>query len=138
MKNVIYEARKDAHLTQAETAKYLGISKRSLEEWEAGNRNPKSGYDVIAKKIRILGILTREGREALLTGELSWKEATSQYRISEAKKLSKYGRYLDTFNSCLTRIPTCVVEKLDGSELAVLIDAIKNVYDEGCSRQNEI
>ena len=137
MKNAIYEARKTAQLTQAEAAKYLGVSKRTIEEWEAENRNPKGGADAIAKKIRILGSLTEEGREAIAVGEYTWEEAAREERITQAKRLSKWGRYGGTFNACLTQIPECVAEKLDGEELAALIDSIKEVYDAGCAHGAE-
>lgn len=46
-------ARKLAKLTQKETAQLLRVSKRSIESWEAGTRQPQEG-----EQERILTILT--------------------------------------------------------------------------------
>lgn len=42
-------ARKKAHLTQEEFAHILGISKRTLEAWEQGNRHPSGAAKSLIK-----------------------------------------------------------------------------------------
>ena len=125
----IKEAREWANLTQAEVAKVFGVSKRAVEEWEGGRRNPKDKN--IAEKIAAYGNLTSDGRAALLDGELSWEEAFDEWKIARVKHLSKWGGYPDTFRANWERIPAAIVETASAEALAVLVDSIKECYDDG-------
>ncbi len=127
----IKEERISAGLTQAEAAKLLKVSKRAIEEWEAGTRNPKKSEAEIVELYRIAGIFTGEGREALLSGELPFDEARDIYKIETAKKLSQWGRYPSTFEAIWDAIPESAFEALTGEQLAELVDAMKGVYDKG-------
>ena len=127
----IKEERISAGLTQAEAAKLLKVSKRAIEEWEAGTRNPKKSEAEIVELYRIAGIFTGEGREALLSGEVSLDDARNMYKIQTAKRLSKWGRYPSTFDAIWDAVPESAFEALTGEQLAELVDALKTVYDKG-------
>ncbi len=127
----IKEARLQSKLTQAEAAKLLGVSKRTIEEWEAGNRKPKMPESVIIERYSIAGIFTAEGRQALIDGDLSWEEASASYKIQTAKEQSKWGAYGDTFSAILARVPESVFEALNGEQLAELIDSLQDAYNDG-------
>lgn len=127
----IKDAREQEHLTQAETAKILGVSKRTIEEWERGTRNPKGGHEPLIEKIKIAGYLTPEGRAALIDGDVSWEEATSFYKVAVAKRKCSIGAFGDTFSAILDSVPESVFNALTGEQLAEVIDALKGAYDKG-------
>lgn len=127
----IREAREQEKMTQVETAKILGVSKRTIEEWERGTRNPKGGHDPLIEKIRIAGHLTSEGRAALIDGDLTWEEAAASYKVDVAKSRSSIGRFVSTFSAVLDEVPESVFNALTGEQLAEVIDALKATYDKG-------
>lgn len=127
----IKEAREQEKMTQAETAKILGVSKRTIEEWERGTRNPKGGHAPLIEKIKIAGYLTPEGRAALIDGDVSWEEATSFYKVAVAKRKCSIGAFGDTFSAILDSVPESVFNALTGEQLAEVIDALKGAYDKG-------
>lgn len=133
----IKEAREQERLTQAETAKILGVSKRTIEEWERGTRNPKGGHDPLIEKIRIAGHLTSEGRSALIDGDLSWEEAAASYKVDVARNRSGIGRFDSTFSAVLDEVPESVFNALTGEQLGELIDALKGAYDKGVNHGKE-
>lgn len=121
----IRAARKEARMSVRETAALLGIPTRTLEEWEACRRNPKTDRKVIADRIRAFGELTREGRMAYLDGVITLEEVMEEHKLNTAKKVSKWGDNGDTFRSIIERIPEDVYEALDGEQLGHLVDAMK-------------
>lgn len=125
------EARIEAGITQQELAKLLRVSKRTIEEWEAGNRNPKGGYGKIIHRIKIAGHLTAEGREALAEGEMTWNEADASYKFQTVKQLSRWGVFGDTFAALWGMIPEEVEETCSVEALTELINNIKATYDDG-------
>ena len=127
----IKEARQAAGLTQAQAAKILKVSKRTIEEWEAGNRRPKGSEDALAEKISIAGMLTEEGRKALIDGELTFEELADEYKIQTARRLSRWGKFPETFSAIWARIPESAVTKLTGEELAELVEALQTAYNDG-------
>ena len=127
----IREAREQEKMTQAETAKILGVSKRTIEEWERGTRNPKCGHDPLVEKIRIAGHLTSEGKAALIDGDLTWEEAAASYKVDVARSKSKIGAFGGTFSAVLDEVPESVFNALTGEQLAEVIDALKGAYDKG-------
>ena len=127
----VKEAREQEKMTQAETAKILGVSKRTIEEWERGTRNPKGGHAPLIEKIKIAGYLTPEGRAALIDGDVSWEEATSFYKVAVAKRKCSIGAFGDTFSAILDSVPESVFNALTGEQLAEVIDALKGAYDKG-------
>lgn len=124
------ELRKRSGVSQVEAAKILGVSTVTLQSWENGVRNPKNREEIEAK-LSALTILTREGINAILSGDVPIETALREKKIDEVKKLSKWGRYGDTFSANWRRIPTGIKDKLDAAELAELVDAIKAAYDAG-------
>lgn len=125
----IREARQSARLSQKEVAKCIGVSVSTLNQWEMGIRNPKAGADEIVRKISILDSLTAEGRDALAEGDLSWEEAEAEYKIRTAKRLSKWGKYHDTFSQCWNWIPESIAKVATPEALAELVDSFKECYD---------
>lgn len=130
-KDMFKTVRSEHGITQKEASRILGVSKRTVEEWEAGNMKPKGGFEPVIMKLKIAGHLTADGREALISGELSWSEASASYNIQETKKLSKWGTFGDTFSKCWERIPESIEKIADPESLAELVDSIKETYDDG-------
>jgi putative transcriptional regulator len=60
--NEVAQARQKSGLSQAEFAQALGISKRTLQEWEQGRRSPSGAAQAL---IRIAGRHPEVVREAL-------------------------------------------------------------------------
>lgn len=85
----------------------------------------------------ILSILSRDGREAVKSGEMSMEEAADMYKLHLVKKASKIGRMGDTFNANFKRIPEALFEKLSPEELAALTDAFYNCYSDGKDTKKE-
>lgn len=127
----IKEARQAAKLTQAEAARCLGIPKRTLQDWESGNRNPKEAQERICERISIIGMLTSDAREGLANGEISFEELAPTYKLQQVKKLTGWGRYPDTFQAIIDNIPDSVFRRLPAQELAELVDAMQAVYQQG-------
>ena len=125
----IKEARQSAGLTQAEAAKILGVSKRSIESWEAGITNPKIPEEKIMEAYGIAEMLNSEAKEAFIAGELDYAEMAMQYKIRTAKSISKWGRYPDTFAACWNWIPESIFKVASPEALAELVDSIKECYD---------
>lgn len=125
----IREARENANLTQAEVAKIFHVSKRAVEEWESGRRNPKDRQ--IAEKISAWGTMTADGRESILADETTWDEALALHKVTTAKRISKWGKYGDTFHAILGRVPGSVFDTLTGEQLAELIDSLQDAYNDG-------
>lgn len=120
----IRTARKEAGMSVRETAALLGIPTRTLEEWEACRRNPKTDRRIIADRIRAFGELSKEGRAACIDGTITLDEVMEEHKLTTAKKVSKWGDNGDTFRSILERIPGDVYEALNGEQLGHLIDAM--------------
>lgn len=85
----------------------------------------------MVRKDEALKILTREGREAVKSGEITLEELGQMYKLEQIKKVSKIGRCGDTFRVNYDRIPDDLKEKLTPDELGRLIDAFYECYGEG-------
>lgn len=83
------------------------------------------------KKEEAMKILTREGREAVETGEITLEELGEMYKLSLTKKASKIGNMNDTFRSNYERIPQEVIDKLNPAEIAMLVDGFYDCYSDG-------
>ena len=88
------------------------------------------GIGSIKKEIA-MGILTREGREAVKSGEISLQELGQMYKLEQVKKSSQIGKNPDTFRANYDRIPEGLKEKLSPEELASLVDAFYQCYGDG-------
>lgn len=85
----------------------------------------------IVKKETAMSILTREGREAVKSGDITLEELGEMYKLEQVKKASQIGRYMDTFNANYNRIPEELQKKLTPEELAALTDAFYQCYGDG-------
>lgn len=128
--NKIKELRIRAGLNQAEASKILGVSTRTLQEWEKGGRTPKNIED-IENLLDAVGILTREGINSLLQNpsDIGWVLAEKKRR--DAERTSRWGSNILTFQTNWERIPEVIREKLKGDELGILVDVLKETYDDG-------
>ena len=64
------------------------------------------------KKEEAMKILTREGREAVKSGEITTEELGRMYKLEMVKKLSKIGKYGCTFAEHYNRVPQEIADKL--------------------------
>lgn len=83
------------------------------------------------KKETAMSILTREGREAVKSGEITTEELGEMYKLEQVKKACKIGRFGDTFAANYSRIPDSLKEKLTPQELAELTEAFYKCYGDG-------
>lgn len=85
----------------------------------------------IIKKEEAMRVLTREGREAVKSGEITMEELGAMYKLEQAKKSAKCGSFGDTFRANYNRIPDGLKEKLSPEELAELADAFYKCFGDG-------
>lgn len=85
----------------------------------------------IIKKETAMSILTREGREAVKSGEITTEELGEMYKLEQVKKVCKIGRFGDTFAANYSRIPDGLKEKLTPAELAELVETFYKCYGDG-------
>lgn len=83
------------------------------------------------KKEEAMGILTKEGREAVESGEITTQELGAMYKLEMIKKASKIGKYGDTFSQNYKRVPEKIAEKLSPEEIAELVDNFYDCYSDG-------
>ncbi len=83
------------------------------------------------KKEEAMRILTREGREAVESGEITTQELGEMYKLELIKKASKIGKYGDTFFRNYKRVPEEITEKLSPEEIAKLVDSFYDCYSDG-------
>ena len=88
------------------------------------------GIGVISKT-EAMQILTKEGREAVKSGEITTEELGEMYKLEQVKKACKIGRFGDTFAANYSRIPDSLKEKLTPQELAELVEAFYKCYGDG-------
>ena len=91
------------------------------------------------KKEEAMKILTREGREAVKSGEITTEELGRMYKLEMVQKLSKIGKYGCTFAENYNRVPQEIADKLSPEEIAELVDSFYDCYSDGRKRgeQNE-
>ncbi len=58
--NAVFEARRSTGLSQAEFALALGISKRTLQEWEQGRRAPSGAAQALIRIARTHPAIVRD------------------------------------------------------------------------------
>lgn len=84
----------------------------------------------MVRKDEALKILTREGREAVKSGEITLEELGQMYKLEQVKKSSKIGRCGDTFRVNYDRIPDDLKDQLTPDQLGRLTDAFYECYGE--------
>ena len=92
------------------------------------------GIGTVRKEVA-MQILTREGREAVKSGEITTQELGEMYKLHEIKKLSRIGKCSDLFANCYKWIPESLQEKLSLEELAQLTDVFYECYGAGKNAQ---
>lgn len=83
------------------------------------------------KKETAMSILTREGREAVKSGEITTEELGMMYKHEQVKKYAKCGNLTETFVRNYARVPEGLIEKLTPEELGELVDAFHKCYEDG-------
>lgn len=76
-------------------------------------------------------ILTREGREAVKSGEITLAELGQMYKMEQVKKCSKIGSCGDAFRASYGRIPDDLKDELTPDQLGRLTDAFYECYGDG-------
>lgn len=85
----------------------------------------------------ILSIFTREGKEAIKEGIITWEEAVNEYKEYLVKKVCKIGEFNDMFNKNYARIPGNLKDKLTPEELGQLVEAFNKCYNDAKNNTNE-
>ena len=95
-----------------------------------------NGIGQVSKET-VLSILTKDGMDAIESGEMTIEEVAEMYKLEQVKKASKIGRCGDTFSANYRRIPETLKEKLSPAELGELVDAFYHCYGDGKNEKNE-
>lgn len=112
-------------------AETLGVNCTKTQEEENMKIN---GIGIVSKKVA-MGILTREGREAVKNGDITLEELGEMYKLNQVKKCSKIGTCGDTFRVNYNRIPDSLKESLSPEDLGSLVDAFCQCYGDGKNAQ---
>lgn len=85
----------------------------------------------VVKKEDAMSILTKEGKEAVKSGEITLEELGEMYKLEQIKKASKIGNFGDTFRESYKWIPEDLKEKLTPEQLGKLVDQFYECYGAG-------
>lgn len=85
----------------------------------------------VVKKQDAMSILTREGRKAVKSGDITLEELGDMYKLEMVERASKIGRYGDTFRASYKWIPDDLKEELTLEQLGRLVDAFHECYRAG-------
>lgn len=88
------------------------------------------GIGVISKN-KALSILTKEGREAVKSGEITIDELGEMYKLELVRKSTKIGNMEDTFQESYKWIPEELKKQLTPEQLGNLVDSFYNCYSAG-------
>lgn len=129
----IKEARKQLNgVTRPRAAKWFGLNPRTLESWETGARPvPAAEEQRLLEGYQALTICTQDFFESLDDGDSTIEQAVWAYKIDQVKKISRIGRYGETFNRNWALIPVEVKKKCSAEELAEIVDALYLQYKAG-------
>lgn len=83
------------------------------------------------RKEDAMSILSREGREAVKSGDITLEELGEMYKLEMVKRSSKIGRNSDTFRESYKWIPDDLKEELTPEQLGRLTDAFHECYGAG-------
>ena len=138
------ELRSLCGMTQKELAERSGINIRRIQKYESGeykinNMTAKSASAIsealgctIEELIEIdTSIFTKEMTKSIKAGEMSVSDAVVMSKYQKVARLSKIGRFGDTFRASYKRIPEHITEKLSAEDLAELVDAFYQCYSDG-------
>lgn len=85
----------------------------------------------VVKKEDAMSILTREGREAVKSGDITLEELGGMYKLEMVKRSSKIGCNGDTFRESYKWIPEDLKEELTPEQLGRLVDSFYECYGAG-------
>ncbi len=90
-KEIIKEARESAALTQKDAAALLGVSKRTLESWEEGTRQPKPAeqqraLEALSKHTKTRQELIAEQLETILSQNCDILTTSQQARLDQTAR----------------------------------------------------
>ena len=83
------------------------------------------------RKEDAMSILTREGRKAVKSGDITLEELGYMYKLEMVKRSSKIGRNSDTFRESYKWIPEDLKEELAPEQLGKLVDSFYECYGAG-------
>ena len=83
------------------------------------------------RKEDAMSILTREGRKAVKSGDITLEELGDMYKLEMVKRSSKIGRNGDTFRESYKWIPDDLKEELTPEQLGKLADSFYECYGAG-------
>lgn len=89
-----------------------------------------NGIGTISKE-KAMEILTREGREAVKSGDITTEELGEMYKYEQVKKASNIGKFNDTFCESYKWIPEELREQLTPTQLGMLVDQFNRCYGAG-------
>lgn len=89
-----------------------------------------AGIGTISKD-KAMEILTREGREAVKSGDITLEELGQMYKLEMVKRSSKIGSNGDTFRESYKWIPEELKEELTPEQLGKLVDSFYECYGAG-------
>lgn len=78
-----------------------------------------------------MSILTREGRKAVKSGDITLEELGDMYKLEMVKRSSKIGQNSDTFRESYKWIPEDLKEELAPEQLGKLVDSFYERYGAG-------
>lgn len=89
------------------------------------------GIGTISKR-KAMEILTREGRDAVESGEIMLEELGEMYKLEQVKKACRIGNNTETFRACYKWIPDDMKEDLTPDQLGRLTDQFYECYGGKC------
>lgn len=78
-----------------------------------------------------MSILSREGRKAVKSGDITLEELGGMYKLEMVKRSSKIGNNGDTFRESYKWIPDDLKEGLAPEQLGKLVDSFYECYGAG-------
>ena len=87
------------------------------------------GIGRVSKK-EAMEILTREGREAVKSGEISIDDLAKMYKMEMVKRSSKIGNMPSVFNASYNGVPE-QIKDLAPEQIAAVVDALYQAYNDG-------
>lgn len=140
----IKEIRTLCGMTQSDFSKKVGVNIRLLQKYESGecstqNMSAKvvqaftSAFGCSLEELLDLdtSVFSGEVTASLKNGDLSLPDVFFMAKYQRVKKCSKIGAFDDTFRAYYNRIPPALAGKLSAQDLADLVDAFYNCYNDG-------
>ena len=88
------------------------------------------GIGTVSKE-KAMEILTREGRNAVASGDITLEELGEMYKLEKIKKACRIGNNPETFRACYRWIPDDMKEDLTPDQLGRLTESFYECYGAG-------